>query len=255
MLGAITSNIDVAQVTLYVFFGFFISLVWYLRQEDKREGYPLDRDRPGSVLVQGLPPMPPPKSFLLREGHTYQAPPGNTENKPINAMATSSSPGSPLEPMGDPMHDAIGPAAYADRDERPEHTAEGDVMIVPLRVAADFYVEPRDPDPRGMPVYAADGVVAGTVRELWIDRSEVTIRYLEVAVEGRDRPALLPMTLARIHGKHGYVNAESVTARQFATAPATAKPDEITLREEDRIMAYFGSGHLFAVPERREPAL
>jgi photosynthetic reaction center H subunit len=39
--GAITSYIDVAQVVLYAFWIFFAGLIYYLHQEDKREGYPL----------------------------------------------------------------------------------------------------------------------------------------------------------------------------------------------------------------------
>ena len=34
--------LDVAQVTLYVFWIFFGCLIYYLRREDKREGYPLE---------------------------------------------------------------------------------------------------------------------------------------------------------------------------------------------------------------------
>lgn len=39
-MGAITSYIDVAQVTLYVFWIFFAGLLFYLLRENKREGYP-----------------------------------------------------------------------------------------------------------------------------------------------------------------------------------------------------------------------
>ena len=35
--GAITSEIDVAQVVLYAFWFFFAGLIIYLRKEDKRE--------------------------------------------------------------------------------------------------------------------------------------------------------------------------------------------------------------------------
>ena len=42
--GAITSNIDVAQVVLYAFWIFFAGLVFYLRREDRREGYPLESE-------------------------------------------------------------------------------------------------------------------------------------------------------------------------------------------------------------------
>ena len=47
--GAITGSIDVAQVVLYVFWIFFAGLIFYLRREDKREGYPLVSDRAGGV--------------------------------------------------------------------------------------------------------------------------------------------------------------------------------------------------------------
>ena len=67
---------------------------------------------------------------------------------------------------------------------------------MPLRVATDFSVEHPDPDPRGMNVVGADGAVGGVVRDLWVDRSEALIRYLEVEVPaaGGARRVLLPST-------------------------------------------------------------
>lgn len=56
----ITEYIDVAQLLLYAFWIFFAGLVFYLRREDKREGYPLDSDRE-RVKVQGWPAMPEPR--------------------------------------------------------------------------------------------------------------------------------------------------------------------------------------------------
>ena len=53
--------IDGAQITLYAFWAFFLGLVYYLRREDKREGYPLESDRTDRtdrVTVQGWPGMP-----------------------------------------------------------------------------------------------------------------------------------------------------------------------------------------------------
>ena len=46
MKGQITQNIDVAQVVLYTFWAFFAYLIFWLRREDKREGYPLEFERP-----------------------------------------------------------------------------------------------------------------------------------------------------------------------------------------------------------------
>lgn len=60
-----TSRLDFAQIVLYAFWIFFFSLIYYLRREDKREGYPLVSSR---GLTNGWPSPPPPKEILRREG-------------------------------------------------------------------------------------------------------------------------------------------------------------------------------------------
>lgn len=60
-------TIDVAQIVLYAFWLFFVGLVYYLRREDKREGYPLVSPR---GPVKGWPSPPGPKVFVPREGET-----------------------------------------------------------------------------------------------------------------------------------------------------------------------------------------
>jgi photosynthetic reaction center H subunit len=251
--GAFTRYIDVAQVVLYGFWIFFAGLIYYLRREDKREGYPLESDRSQSVRVQGFPPVPPAKVFKLRGGGSYQAPPGRADLRSIKSAAAASWPGAPQVPSGDPMHDGVGPASYVEREDAPDMTAEGEYKIVPLRVATDFSVAAEDPDPRGMEVIGADGKTAGTVRELWIDRSEPQIRYLEVTAAGRN--VLLPINFARIHGRRRQVTVVSILAQQFAGVPGIARPDSITLREEDRITGYFAGGYLYAEPSRMEPII
>src|ERR1700742_2768576 len=52
--GAFTRYIDIPQVVLYLFWIFFAGLLWYLRREDKREGYPLESDRSRSIRVEGF---------------------------------------------------------------------------------------------------------------------------------------------------------------------------------------------------------
>ena len=59
---AFTEYIDLAQVAIWVFWLLFAGLVYHLRREDKREGYPLESDR-RHVPVQGWPAAPPPKVF------------------------------------------------------------------------------------------------------------------------------------------------------------------------------------------------
>ncbi|GGK54962.1 photosynthetic reaction center subunit H [Salinarimonas ramus] len=255
--GAITGYIDVAQVTLYVFWFFFAGLIFYLRREDKREGYPLVSERSEHVLVQGFPSMPKPKTFLLRNGHTYQAPPGHVDERELKAVPAEPWPGAPLKPTGNPMIDGIGAASYALREDVPELTAEDQDRTVPLRVATDFMVAAEDVSPIGMAVYGADGVKAGVVTEVWIDRSEPMIRYLETELplaEGA-RTVLVPMNFCRMKKMKGEVHVASILASQFATVPALATPDRITAREEDKITGYFGGGTIYATPERAEPII
>jgi photosynthetic reaction center H subunit len=149
---------------------------------------------------------------------------------------------------------AVGPGSYSDRADIADTTVEGDLRIVPLRAAPDFEVAHRDPDPRGLPVLGADGVVAGTVRELWVDRAEVIFRYLEVELAaGGGRRVLLPVNFTRIGDRS--VKVRSILASQFAQVPGTRDPDAVTLLEEDKIMGYYGGGTLYATPDRQEPLL
>lgn len=252
--GSIVGTIDAAQVILYAFWIFFIGLIIYLRREDKREGYPLVSERSGAVSVVGFPLPPAPKTFLLPHGGVATAPNGRADPPVVNARPTAPWPGAPLEPTGNPMLDGVGPAAWAMRSDTPDLTVEGHPKIVPLRVATDFVVAPRDPDPRGMPVIGADRTVAGTVKDVWVDRSEVIIRYLEVELSG-GKTVLLPWNFSRVDRRRRTVTVKSILAYQFADVPGIKNPEQVTLLEEDRICAYYGGGHLYAVPARTEPVL
>ena len=256
--GAITGHIDVAQIALYAFWIFFAGLIFYLRSEDKREGYPLQSDRSDRIKVQGFPPIPRPKTFILPHGGTVTAPRTEIPSGTGNASPVGLWPGAPLHPTGNPMLDGVGPAAYANRSDTPDLTIEGAPKIVPLRVAIDHHISDESPNPVGMTVLGADGAAAGVVSDVWIDRSEMVARYLEVEVaDGTAQPrhVLLPVTLARVNSVRNQVTAASVLGRHFTEAPVIAHPDEVTLREEDRITAYFASGHLYALPSRTEPLL
>ena len=252
--GAITEYVDVAQLALYAFWIFFAGLIYYLRREDKREGYPLESDRSGSITVQGWPPMPKAKTFLLRDG-SVRVVPGDRGNAPVQASPVGNWPGAPLEPTGNPMRDGVGPAAYANRADVPDRTQDGRVKIVPLRVATDYHVEARDPDPRGMTVIGADGVAGGVVRDVWVDRSENMLCYLEVEVGsgGGARRVLLPVNFTKTNRTRGQVNVKSILGAQFADVPGLQSPDQVTLREEDRITAYYAGGTLYAEPSRLGP--
>lgn len=253
--GAITAYIDVAQITLYAFWIFFAGLIYYLLQENKREGYPLESERSGHLRVQGWPPMPKPKTYLLRDGTTRTAPAAPVAQRELAAQPIGNWLGAPLQPTGNPMLDGIGPGAYADRPDVTDKTVDGDARIVPLRVAPDFEVSSNDPDPRGMNVLGADGEVGGTVVDLWVDRSEMLFRYLELDVTGPagNRRVMLPINFTRV--TRGQVLVKSIMGGQFALVPGLRNPDEITLLEEEKVMAYYGGGVLYADPSRQEPLL
>jgi photosynthetic reaction center H subunit len=249
--GAITLQIDVAQLVLYAFWIFFAGLVFYLRMEDKREGYPLVSERAG-VTYEGFPPVPAPKTFLLTHGGTQTAPRVDPPQPDFKAVPVAPWPGAPIEPVGNPLLSAAGPSAYALRVDTPERTWHGDEnRLAPLRVAKDHDFDPDSPNPIGYQVVGFDGIVAGEVTDAWVDREESLIRYLEVKTTS-GKSVLVPNPLVRVSESTQTVKLASVLGSQVADAPALASPDQVTLREEDKIQAYFASGHLYATPGRRE---
>jgi photosynthetic reaction center H subunit len=253
--GAITGYIDVAQLVLYAFWIFFAGLIFYLRREDKREGYPLESERSEHIKVQGWPAMPAPKTFKLAHGGELSVPRPEKDRRAINAQPIALFPGAPLAPSGDPLVDGVGPAAWGQRAEEPDLTYEGAPKIVPLRVATDYAVAKQDVDPRGMTVVGADGVAAGKVTDVWVDRSEPQVRFLELRVDATGRSTLVPIYFAHINARLQQVEVDAILGSQFARVPGLANPDQVTLAEEDRISAYYGGGKLYAEPSREEPLL
>ena len=252
--GNFFGHFDLTLCLLYAFWAFFFGLVVYLNRESKREGYPMVTDTTGEYVGEGWTGMPTPKTFILPHGMgTTQAPkPEMIRELPIGPVRWS---GDPIEPMGDPMQLGLGPAAYAMRADKPHLTYDDHLpSIQPLRVAAGFYIASDDPDPRGFTVLDADGVAAGTVADVWVDRTEYLARFIEITTP-MGRHVLAPVPLVRVDEAARQVKIRTLLARHIAAAPITALPDQITLREEDRIAAYFASGQLFAKPERSEPFL
>jgi len=246
--GAITQYVDVAQLVLYVFWAFFAGLIYYLARENHREGYPMDSGRENGPKIIGWP-VPEAKTFKLDDGREFHAPDFNRVDGSYSAQPAHRFNGAPLEPVGDPLLAGVGPGAWAARADIPD-MHEGHAKIVPLRVAADHGVSPRDTDPRGLPVLGADGEVAGTVADLWIDRCEMMFRYIEVQVPAGHR-VLLPIAFARI--RKDEVAVQALLGAQFGNVPRTRSDAQITLLEEEKISAYYGAGTLYATPARQEP--
>ena len=162
-------------------------------------------------------------------------------------------PGAPLVPTGNPMLDGLGPAAWADRPDVPDLTLDGHPKMRPISALPGFSLDPRDPNPLGMPVYGADRVRAGVVREVWVNASEPTLVYLEIELDAGGGRRLMPVGFAQIAADRGVIRVQAILAHQFAAAPSTRQPDRVTLLEEDKICAYFAGGYLYATPDRSEP--
>jgi photosynthetic reaction center H subunit len=173
----------------------------------------------------------------------------------LKATPSGKWPGAPLNPTGNPMLDGVGPGAYADRADIPDVTYDGSLRIVPLRADTAYGVAHQDRDPRGMEVIGADGKVGGIVRDMWVDRSEAIFRYLELDVQvgGGTRRVMLPINFTRIGARQ--VKVASILGHQFSSVPSLRNPDQITFLEEEKVMAYYGGGTLYATPSRKEPLL
>ncbi|NJS14825.1 MAG: photosynthetic reaction center subunit H [Sphingopyxis sp.] len=248
-------TLDVTELVFWAFTLFFLGLLFYLRREDRREGYPLEDEVTGRVdTAGGILAASRPKSFLMPFGRgTVTTPTKGREKVDVAGQRTFRSPGAPYYPTGNPLVDGIGPAAWADRAKHTDLDGEGRNRIVPIGMAEHIAVHARDADPRGMTVIAADGAVAGTVSDLWVDRAEHVIRYLEV--DTGTTKVLAPMAMSKVKGKKRQVEIDAINAADFAAAPVPGTAGQITFYEEERIVAYFGGGYLYANRARQEPLI
>lgn len=247
---------DAAELVLWVFWLFFAGLIVYLRKENRREGFPLENDVTGRLEPLGTFLNPKPKTFRLPHGHgTRTVPDSKRDTRPLAAVRSAATDGSPIEPTGNPLADGVGPAAWADRPNYPDMTLHGLPRLVPLRADPTYHLAAEDPDPRGFSVVGCDGQVAGTVTDVWADRSEFIARYHEMTVAATGRTALIPVNQCVVKGGKRIVEVGALTAAQFAGIPGLAQPETITLNEEERVMAYYGGGYLYATPDRQEPWL
>ncbi len=249
----IIGTLDVTELTFYAFVLFFIGLVMYLNRESRREGYPLEDEVTGRVDTPGLFDGGL-KTFLMPFGRPLiSQPSGARDRVDVPGVRTFRSPGAPYEPTGNPLVDGMGPAAYADRAKHTDLDGEGRNRIVPIGLTEHITVNARDADPRGMTVIAADGAVAGTVTDLWVDRAEHQIRYLQI--DTGSKTVLAPMAMSVVKGKKREVEIDAINAADFNAAPVPETEGQITFYEEERIVAYFGGGYLYANSARQEPIL
>ena len=48
---------------------------------------------------------------------------------------------------------------------------------------------------------------------------------------------------------------DGIRGDQFKQVPGLANPDQVTLQEEDKIVAFYGGGTMYAMPDRQGPWL
>ncbi len=238
-------NFDLAQLTLYLFWVFFAGLIVYLQRENMREGYPLEDDDGNIAANQGLFPVPDKKkTFHLPHGRgSVTVPDDRVEGRTDLAIEkVLPSGGYPFDPTGDPMADGVGPASWAARQDWPELDGEGHPKIAPMSSMTD-YRHAAGRDPRGMEVLDRNSVAVGTVTDMWIDKPELMVRYLEMKLHSGET-RLAPITMSRITKKG--VLVRNLTAPFFDRVPTTKAKDQITLLEEEKIMAFYAGGQLYA---------
>ena len=250
-------DFDLASAAIWGFWLFFAILVVYLQVENQREGYPLVDDDGSPASSPGLFPLAKDKTFILRDGRgTVNVPTDQRPDRNIDAVLarTSESGGSPYVPTGDPMVDGVGPASWCERRDEPELDGHGHAKIRPLSRATDFNVS-SGIDPRGLPVQTSDKEVVGRITDMWIDIPEQFVRYLVVDLnpEGSGQQRMIPMNFARI--KRNKVQIDSLHQQHMAGIPTIRGTEQITLLEEEKIMAWFGGGTLYATPKRVEPQI
>ena len=238
-------NFDLALISLYLFWGFFAALIYYIQRENMREGYPLENE--DGSHANSLLSVPEPKTFALPHGRgEYQAPNGEREARDLALARTAMSGGFPFAPTGDPMADGVGPASWAARRDEPELDGHGHAKIQPMANVGGFMVS-AGRDPRGLAVYGHDRKQAGTISDMWVDVPEHLVRYLEITLtDGTKR--LVPMTMVRIKADRVLVN--SIDSGSFAGVPTTASATQVTKLEEDKISAYYAGGYLYTADKR-----
>ncbi|WP_306119746.1 MULTISPECIES: photosynthetic reaction center subunit H [unclassified Roseitalea] len=256
----LTQGYDVGLLTFYVFVVFFIGLVIHLQRESRREGFPLEDDVGNKDKTSWLF-TPEPKTFNLPHGMGDIAVPndkGDPNSENVKGRQVANFSGAPWQPTGDnPMLDGIGPGAWTERADVPDPMHDGTAKIVPMRVLKEASIATQDVDPRGLRVVGCDLIVAGRVKDVWVDRMEHAIRYYELETEIGEEPrtVLVPANMVTIktpRDREKVLYVHAITGEQFTQVPTTKKKTEVTLLEEEKIMAYYGAGLLYATPARQE---
>ena len=241
-------DFDLASLAIWLFWGFFALLIYYLQTENMREGYPLENEDGSPASNQGAFALPKGKTFRLPHGRgDVTVPDFKREARELAMARTAHADGFPHMATGNALKDGVGPASWAPRRDVPELDGHGHNKIVPMGRAEGFMVS-AGRDPRGLPVQAGDLEVVGRVSDMWVDAPEQLVRYLEIDLNSGGK-RLVPMPMVKIQADRVRVNA--LTSDLFGAIPATRSASEVTLLEEDKISGYVGGGWMYATAKRK----
>ncbi len=254
MFRNMTQYIDLPQIAFWLFFLAFVAICYFLRKNDKREGYPLRASPFTGELIAGAPLAADPVTYVLNEGgttstpHDYPAPPASV--LPLYRFD-----GTPFRPAADLLHTPLGPGAWVMRKDEPMLNEVGELLLQPLRACEGWAIGKGESNPRGMAVFDVRWRPVGIVADVWIDRGIRIIRYLEVQLSeplGGKR-VLVPIYHTLIDERAREIRVTALSDHEFDGVPMGASPDRITAREEDRLNAYFAAGRFYRdMPESKK---
>ncbi|MDP3503406.1 MAG: PRC-barrel domain-containing protein [Myxococcales bacterium] len=104
------------------------------------------------------------------------------------------------------------------------------------------------PDPRGWDVVGGDDELAGKVKDIWVDRANMLVRYLEVELgegTGATGTRLIPMPLIRLSSDTRRVEVSAILAKHFGQVPSLKNPARVDVMEE-LVSAFCAGGKRFA---------
>ena len=233
--------------SLYAFWLFFAGLIFYLRREDKREGYPLDSDRlGGGVVGRASRPCRGRRPSSLPHGGTYRrrAAPGPRE---LAADAAGPWPGAPLDADRQPD----------DRRRRPRRLrAARDMPDLTLRRRAAHRADARGPRLRGRGARTATRAAcrssAPTAGRRHRDATSGSTAPSRRSASSRSelaggrRPSRAAADRPRAdRRRERQIRSSSILGHQFADVPRL-RTRPVTLLEEDKICGLLRRRHLYA---------
>ena len=253
MIRGAIGHLDVAQIMLYAFFLFFagLHLVPAPGRPARRLSAGIRRTAPSSprLPVHSLAQDLSPRRRLDRESAEF---PGR--QRPINAVKVEPWPGAPHRADRRPVAGRRRPGSWNVRPDFAYKTFDGHDVVAPMRVATNYAVADGGGNPIGFSVIGADGKVAGTIKDIWVDRAESMVSYYEIGLTG-GKSVLAPVHFCDVNFRARTVKITALTAEPVRRGAATEEPRRVTMQEEEKVAAVLRRRHALFDPARAEPLL